>query len=225
MEAARTESPGAKRALEDLCRTYWYPLYAHARRIGHDTHSAEDLTQEFFARLLEKNYLSIVDRRRGKFRWFLLTAYKCFLANEWDRERARKRGGGQSPIALDALTAEERFRLEPPDLLSADAILDRSWAVALIEVAREALKLEYGEKGKARRFELLEGCLPGEARAAPYSEVAATLGLTESAVKVEVHRMKRRYAELLRAEVARTVADPAEVDEEIRHLLGVLARR
>ena len=116
MEAARTESPGAKRALEDLCRTYWYPLYAHARRIGHDTHSAEDLTQEFFARLLGKHYLSIVDRRRGKFRWFLLTAYKCFLANEWDRERARKRGGGQSPIALDALARRLAVRRPSADL-------------------------------------------------------------------------------------------------------------
>jgi DNA-directed RNA polymerase specialized sigma24 family protein len=225
LAAGRSESPGAFHALEALCRTYWYPLYAHARRIGHDVHLAEDVTQEFFARLLEKNYLNIADRRRGKFRWFLLTAFKCFLANEWDRARALKRGGGERAIALDALTAEDRLRLEPANTLTADLLFDRRWALTLLETARLALKREYDDSAKSRRFEQLEAALPGDRRERTYSQIATELGTTESALKVEVHRMKRRYAKLLRDEVAKTVRNHGEVDEEIRHLMDVLSRR
>jgi DNA-directed RNA polymerase specialized sigma24 family protein len=222
LEAGRTESPRARQALEELCRTYWYPLYAHARRIGHDTHTAEDLTQGFFTRLLEKNYLSIADRRRGKFRWFLLTAFKCYLANEWDHSRAQKRGGGQTPIALDAFSAEERLALDTADTQTADVLFDRRWAMTLLEAARAALKSEYANRGKAERFEWLEGCLPGESRDHTYAQIGARLKMTEAAVKVEVSRMKRRYAELLREAVGRTVANPAEIEEELRHLINVL---
>jgi DNA-directed RNA polymerase specialized sigma24 family protein len=222
LEAGSSESPHARQALEELCRTYWYPLYAHARRFGHDTHTAEDLTQGFFERLLEKNYLSIADRRRGKFRWFLLTAFKCYMANEWDRSRARKRGGGQTQIPLDAFVAEERLAHELADTRSADLLFDRRWAMALLESARTALRRQYDALGKQDRFERLEGCLPGDRREETYAEIGASLGMTEAAVKVEVSRMKRHYAALLRDEVAKTVATPAEVEEELRHLLHVL---
>jgi DNA-directed RNA polymerase specialized sigma24 family protein len=225
VQASRTNSPEAARALEELCRTYWYPLYAYVRRLGHDVHGAQDLTQEFFRKLLEKNSLSIVDRRRGKFRWFLLAAFKGFLANEWDRVRAQKRGGGRQPIALDELTAEQRYRLEPADELTADRIYERRWALTLLEATRARLRSEYAVAGKERRFELLEGSLPGEQISRTHAEAGAELGLSEGAVKVEVHRMKKRYGELLREAVAKTVVDPSEVDEEIRHLIDVLAGR
>jgi DNA-directed RNA polymerase specialized sigma24 family protein len=225
LEAGRQASPGCAQALEELCRNYWYPLYAYARRLGHDPHSAQDLTQEFFARLLEKNYVGIADRRRGKFRWFLLAAFKGFLANEWDRLRAQKRGGGSRPIALDELSAEERYRLEPADPLSPDRVYERRWALTLLESARKRLQDEYASGGKGHRFESLEDCLPGAQMSRSYADLAAQLELSEAAVKVEVHRMKRRYGDLLRDEVARTVAHRNEVDDEVKHLIDVLAGR
>lgn len=223
LEAGRADSPRAREALEELCRRYWYPLYAHARRFGHTPHAAEDLTQEFFARLLERNYLSIAERRRGKFRWFLLSAFKGFLANEWDRARARKRGGGQAAIPLDALLAENRLAREMSDVRSADLLFDRRWAMTLLESARTNLRREYADQGKLQRFERLEGCLPGDCRGETYAKIGAALGMTEGAVKVEVSRMKRRYAELLRNEVAGTVANPTEIEEELRYLIEVLS--
>lgn len=225
LAAGDATSPEAAAALEELCRGYWFPLYAYARRAGQDVPAAEDLTQEFFARLLQKDYLRVADRRRGRFRWFLLTAFKCFLANEWDRERALKRGGGQRPIPLDALTAEQRYHLEPADRHSADLLFERRWAMTLLEAARSRLQSEFTTAGKGDRFQLLEGSLPGERGELTYAELGAKLGISEGAVKTEVHRMKRRYAELMRAEVARTVADEAEVDLELRHLIDVLGRQ
>lgn len=224
LQASHGDSPLARKALEDLCRTYWFPLYAYARGLGQDQQSAEDMTQEFFRRMLEKSYLSIADRRRGKFRWFLLTAFKCFLANEWDRARAKKRGGGQSPLSLDALSAEQRYQLEPADTTSPELIFEKRWALTLLEVARERLRAQYTTEGKADRFEQLEGSLPGEENSPTYAHIGRELGLSEPAVKAEAHRMKRRYGELLRQEVAKTVADPGEVEEEIRHLIEVMAR-
>lgn len=225
LQAGRNDSPQAAQALEELCRQYWYPLYAFVRRQGHDVHTAQDLTQEFFGKLLEKNYLGIADRRRGKFRWFLLAAFKGFLANEWDRARAQKRGSGQQPIALDGLTAEQRYRLEPADEMTADRIYDRRWALTLLETARGRLKEDCADGDKARRFELLECYLPGEEPTRTYAEAGQELGLSEGAVKVEVHRMKKRYGELLRQEVAKTVAHASEVEDEIRYLIDVLAGR
>lgn len=225
LAAGDASSPEAAAALEELCHGYWFPLYAYARRSGQDVPAAEDLTQEFFARLLQKDYLRVVDRRRGRFRWFLLTAFKCFLANEWDRERALKRGGGQRSIPLDGLTAEQRYQLEPADRHSADLLFERRWAMTLLESARARLQAEFTNAGKIDRFNLLEGSLPGERVELTYAELGAKLGMSEGAVKTEVHRMKRRYAELMREEVARTVADPAEIDLELRHLIDVLGRQ
>jgi RNA polymerase sigma-70 factor (ECF subfamily) len=225
LAAGDASSPEAAAALEELCRGYWFPLYAYARRSGQDGPAAEDLTQEFFARLLQKDYLRVADRRRGRFRWFLLTAFKCFLANEWDRERALKRGGGQRPIPLDGLTAEQRYQLEPADHHSADLLFERRWALTLLEAARAQLQAEFAAASKSDRFNLLEGSLPGERVEKTYAELGQELGMSEGAVKTEVHRMKRRYAELMREEVARTVADPAEVDLELRHLIDVLGRQ
>ena len=225
LNAGNSSSPDADLALAELCRVYWYPLYAYARRLGHDTHAAQDLTQDFFCKLLEKNYVGQADRRRGKFRWFLLTAFKCFLANEWDRIRAQKRGGGQEAIALDALSAEQRYSMEPVDKFSADQLYERRWALDLLDAVRAQLRDEYFETGKTERFELLGDFLPGEKMGVTYAELGPKLGLTENAVKQEVHRMKRRFGELLRAEIGQTVAHPDEVDEEIRYLIDVVCRR
>jgi RNA polymerase sigma-70 factor (ECF subfamily) len=225
LDAGKGHSPRADLALAELCRIYWYPLYAYVRRLGHDVHSAQDLTQEFFYKLLEKNYVGQADRRRGKFRWFLLTAFKCFLANEWDRVHAQKRGGGQEAIALDALTAEQRYSLEPVDKFSADQIYERRWALDLLDAARAQLREEYIHAGKADRFEWLSDFLPGENLGMSYSEIGPKLGLNENAVKQEVHRMKKRYGELLRAAISRTVAHPDEINEEIRYLIDVVCRR
>ena len=223
LQAGRNESPEAGSALAELCRVYWYPLYAYVRRLGHDVHNAQDLTQGFFERLLQKNYLELADPRRGKFRWFLLTAFKCFLANEWDRSRTLKRGGGREIIPLDALTAEQRYALEPADTLTADQLYDRRWALDLLARVREQLRAEYA--GKAGRFEEIERYLPGGEAPPGYADTAAKLALSEEAVRQDVHRLRKRYGELLRAEIASTVAQPDEVDEEIGYLIDIIFRR
>jgi DNA-directed RNA polymerase specialized sigma24 family protein len=225
LRAGRTDSPEAQAALAELCRNYWYPLYAYARRQGCDVHSAEDLTQEFFSKLLEKNYLGVADRRRGRFRWFLLTAFKCFLANAWDRSQAQKRGGGQQVISFDGMTAEERYRMEPVDPVSADQCYDRRWAADLLEGAHARLREEYVAAGRAGRFTYLEAYLPGGQTMLSQAEVGAALGLTEGTVKQEVFRVRRRFGELLREAVAQTVAHPDEVDDELRYLIDVVCRR
>jgi DNA-directed RNA polymerase specialized sigma24 family protein len=224
LNAGQSDTPEADHALAELCRLYWYPLYAHVRRFGYDSDTSRDLTQEFFFRLLEKNYLSTADRRRGRFRGFLLTAFKCFLANEWDRAMAQKRGGGCGIVWLDALSAEERYRFEPVDTLTADQIFERRWALDLLARVQDRLAKEFAKAGKEDRFQALEQFLPGAQPLEPQAIVGARLGLTENAVKQEVHRLKKRYVELLRTEIAQTVARPDEVDEEIRHLIDVVAR-
>jgi len=221
--AGRNDSPEADGALAELCRVYWYPLYAYVRRLGHDVHTAQDLTQGFFERLLEKNYLELADPCRGKFRWFLLTAFKCFLANEWDRARTLKRGGGKASIALDALTAEQRYSLEPADTLAADQLYDRRWALELLARVREQLRAEYA--AKPDRFERIEKYLPGGESSPAYAETATALGMSEDAVRQDVHRLRKRYGELLRVEIASTVVHPDEVDEEIGYLIDVIFRR
>jgi RNA polymerase sigma factor (sigma-70 family) len=225
LRASRPDSPEALAALTELCRLYWFPLYAYARRQGCELHQAEDVTQEFFSKLLEKNYLSVADRKRGRFRWFLLTAFKCFLANEWDRSQAQKRGGGRQIVSFDAMTAEERYRHEPEDTASADQHFDRRWAAELLEGALARLRAEYAEAGRAERFQYLEVYLPGGEPALTQAEVGAALGLTEGTVKQEVFRVRRRFGELLREAVAQTVAHPDEVDEEINYLIDVVCRR
>ncbi len=207
-----TAGRGQSRALEDLCRTYWYPLYAYVRRRGYLAHEAEDLTQEFFARLLAKNYLADVEREKGKFRSFLLASLKHFLANEWDKARAQKRGGRFTFISADA---ETKYRAEPADELSPDKLLDRQWALALLDQVLARLAAE-----EPADFEHLKPYLTAGGGAIPYAEVAGKLDMTEGAVKVAVHRLRKRYRQLLREEIAHTVASPAEVDEEIRHLFA-----
>jgi RNA polymerase sigma-70 factor (ECF subfamily) len=224
LQAGRPDSPEAARALAELCRIYWYPLYAYVRRQGFDVPTAQDLTQDFFAKMLEKNYVGIADRKRGKFRWFLLTAFKCFLANEWDRARAQKRGGGAKPLSLDEMTAEERYRHEPTDALTADQLYDRRWALDLLDRARLRLRDEYVGADKAERLPHLEPFLSGGPTTTDYARSALHLGLSEAAVRQEAHRFKKRFGELLREEVAQTVAQPDEVADELRYLIDVVCR-
>jgi len=221
LAAARTENPEpAMRALTELCQTYWPPLYAYIRRQGCDTHEAEDLTQAFFARLLEKNFLAAADPSKGKFRSFLLASLKHFMSNERDRARAGKRGGGQTVIALDALSDEARQRLEPADNASPDKAFDRQWALTVLDHALMRLRTEYTGTGREKLFNELKTFLTGDAPAESHASIAAKCGLSEGAVKVAVHRLRRRYRALLREEVAQTVATPEEVEEEIRELFA-----
>jgi RNA polymerase sigma-70 factor (ECF subfamily) len=221
LAAARRENPEpAMRALTELCGTYWPPLYAYIRRQGRDPHEAEDLTQEFFSRLLAKNYLADADPGKGRFRSFLLASVKHFLANEWDRARAQKRGGGQAVIALDALSEEARCRLEPADNASPDKVYDRQWALTVLEQALKRLRTECAEGGRERMFDELKQFLTGDAPAKSHAEIGVKCGMSEGAVKVAVHRMRRRYRDLLREEVAQTVATPEEIDGEIRQLFA-----
>ena len=221
LKAARQAGPGAEEALAILCETYWFPLYAFVRRQGHSPHDAEDLTQAFFARLLEKRYLENIQREGGRFRSFLLTALKRFLANEWDRARTEKRGGKRTIIALEGGSAESRYQIEPAHELSPDKLFERQWAQALLDRVMNRLREEHANEGKADWFARLSGTLGRPRGAAPYRELAAALGTTEAAVKMGAHRLRARYRALLRAEVAHTVAQPEEIEEEIRHLFAV----
>ena len=221
--AGDTRSEDSREALAALCEVYWYPLYVYARRRGQDAEKAQDLTQGFFAKLVEKNYLQAADRDRGKFRTFLLTAFQRFMADEWDRERAQKRGGGQAILSLDFENAEgEHYGFEPADERTPEDDFDACWAATLMDRARDRMRREMLEPGKEERFELLEGFVTGEGEDIPYRQVAETLGLSEAAVKVAVHRMRKRFGEILRAEVAETVGDPDEVDVEVRHVLSAV---
>jgi RNA polymerase sigma-70 factor (ECF subfamily) len=215
-------SPRAAEAMAELCRAYWYPLYAFVRRRGHDTHEAEDLTQEFFLRLLAKNYLADVERGKGKFRAFLLAALKHFLANEWDRSQTQKRGGGQVFCALDAACAENRYQREPSHDLTPEKLFERHWALTVLEQVLVRLQAEFVTEGRQTLFDMLKQSLTGGQPSPRYAEVAAALGMSEGAVKVAAHRLRRRYRQLLRAEIAQTVAGPEEIDDEIRYLLACL---
>jgi RNA polymerase sigma factor (sigma-70 family) len=221
--AGGAPSVQAAEAMAELCRVYWFPLYAYVRRRGYESHEAEDLTQEFFLRLLAKNYLAGVDRQKGKFRAFLLASLKHFLANEWDRSQSQKRGGGQTVIPLDALSAETRYRLEPAHSLTPERLFERQWALTVLEQVLARLKVESVVlEGEPAVFNKLKQFLTGSVAAATYGQVAADLGMTEGAVKVAVHRLRRRYRQLLREEIAQTLASPEEVDDEIRYLLSCL---
>lgn len=223
LAAGRGDSTRSRAALEKLCRNYWYPLYAFVRRLGNNAHDAEDLVQSFFAVCLEKNYLGAVEQGRGRFRSFLLIALKRFLANEWDKQRAQKRGGAQVPVALDSLTAEERYALEPAEQLSADKLFDRRWALTLLERVVQRLEAEQTATGKSEHFTTLKECITAAGRGTPYAELAQQMSTSEGAVKVAVHRLRARYRELLEEEIANTVASPADIDEERRELLRALS--
>ena len=222
LAAQRSDSTRAHAALSHLCQTYWYPLYAFVRRQGHAPHDAQDLTQEFFARLLEKNYLAIVARERGRFRSFLLAALKHFLANEWNRARAAKRGGGREVLSLNETNAEGRYVLEPADETTAEKIFERRWATTLLDQVVKRLRDEYVRAEKPELYEALKNCLTVESRSAPYAELAVRLNTSEGAVKVAVHRMRARYREVLREEISQTVSNAEEVEEELRHLFAAL---
>lgn len=216
-------SPDSRDALENLCRNYWYPLYAYVRRRGYPAHEAQDLTQEFFATLLEKDYLVAADRERGRFRTFLLTAVSRFLSKQNDRARAAKRGGGQKPLALDFASGEERYHREPAEAWTAERLFERRWALALLESVLDRLARRYAAAGKAELFGRLHNYITSDGAGAPYAETAAALGMTEAAVKVAVHRLRRSYRETLREEIAATVESRDEIDDELNRLFAALA--
>lgn len=220
--AAQRWSPEARQALETLCQAYWYPLYAYARRYLPNPDDARDVTQGFFAQLLEKDYLQAADPHRGRFRSFLLTSFKHFLSKERDRAHAQKRGGGQSLLSLDFQAGERRYTLEPVDHATPEAIFERRWALTLLDQVLGRLKQEFAGAGKGAQFELLKSALTGDGTTALYSELGEQLGISEQAVKVAVHRLRRRYRELLRAEIAQTVTTADEVDEELRALFAAV---
>lgn len=222
--SARDEnSPDFSASLEALCRAYWYPLYAYVRRRGHSPHDAQDLTQEFFSVLLRKNYLQAAGPEKGRFRTFLLVAFQRFLANEWDRLRALKRGGGQTPLPLDADIAEQHYLSEPDSQGSADRIYERRWALTLLDRSMTALRAEYAGAGKQAEFEKLKGFLTMDGAPPAYAELASQLGTNEGAARVAVHRLRKRYRDLFRAEIARTLTASEEIETEVRHLLAALA--
>jgi len=223
LSAGNQPSPQTAEALEKLCRAYWLPVYAFVRRQGHGPHDAEDLTQEFFARVLEKRTLAVADPARGRFRSFLLASLKHFLANEWDKAKARKRGGGQISIPIDAAAAETKCGLEPADPATAEKIFEQRWALTLLDQVLRRLREEHMRDGREKLFEALKPTLTEASRSVRYADIAARLGTSEGAVKVAVHRLRQRYRELLRAEIAHTVAGPDEVEDEIRNLFAALA--
>ena len=220
--AGQGRSDASREALATLCQLYWYPLYAYARRRLPSPHDAQDLTQAFFAELLEKDYLQAADPRRGKFRSFLLTAFKHFLSRQRERANAQKRGGGRSPVSLDFEAGECRYRREPADHATPEAIYERRWALAILEQALARLRQEMTDAGKGKQFECLKGALEGEGPLETHAQIAGQLGLSEQAVKVAAHRLRRRYQELLRAEIAQTVTTPEEVEDELRDLFAAV---
>jgi RNA polymerase sigma-70 factor (ECF subfamily) len=215
------ETAQAKAALATLCQAYWYPLYAYIRHQGHAADAAQDLTQEFFARLLEKDALAAVEQDKGRFRSFLLAACRHFLANQHDHDQAQKRGGGRQALSIDFRNADGRYAHEPAHGETAERLFERRWALALLDQVLARVRGEYEAAGKGRLFDGLKGRLTGDAGGS-HARAAAELRLSEGAVKVAVHRLRKRYRELLREEIAHTVDDPGQVEEEIRALFAAL---
>lgn len=221
--AAAGDASAAAGARADFCRTYWYPVYAFIRRRGYPHEQAEDLAQGFFAILLEKNYLGAADRERGRFRSFLRSAVAHYLSHERDRERAAKRGGGVRHISVDADADEERYIAELEGGETPEALFDRRWALTVLDAALAALRAEYETRGKTRDFDVLYPSLVGDLDGVPRAELAAQLGLSEGALRVTLHRFRRRFQAALRSVVASTVEDDAAVDDEIRHLMQAIS--
>ena len=220
--AAGGDSRRSSAALERLCRAYWYPLYAFIRRNGHGPHDAQDLTQEYFARLLAKDYLASVDQSKGKFRSFLLSSLKHFIANERARTKTKKRGGNYEFITFDPASAESRYGLEPAPETPPEILYDRQWAVTLLERVMVRLRREYVAAGKKDLFENIKEMLIGDKHIASHSDLATRANLSEETLKVTIHRLRRRYRELIRTEVANTLTSGDEVDEELRYLFEIL---
>jgi len=223
LAAGGQDVPEQADALEKLCRTYWYPLYAYIRRRGSGPQDAQDLTQEFFTRLLKKNYPAQADRTKGKVRSFLLLTLNHFLADEFDRAATRKRGGGQVFISLDQEAAEGRYRQELAGDLSPEKLFERRWAQSILEQALKRLGAEFGAENRSETYAVLKAFEPGEQLTLSYAEAASRLGISESAVKSKVHRLRQRHRELVRDEIEQTMGTAAEMDEELRHLLAVLS--
>jgi DNA-directed RNA polymerase specialized sigma24 family protein len=223
LTAAGESSPESEAALEALCRAYWYPLYAYARRCGKSPHDAEDLTQEFFRLLLEKGWLRDADREKGRLRTFLVTAMKRFMAKEWRRESAQKRGGAHAHEPLDTTFAESRYAADGAGLPS-DAIFDRHWALTLLDITVNRLKGEFAAAGKEEEFDALKDCLAAARGSMDYGAVAARLSTTEGAARVAAHRLRKRFREIYREEIAQTLSEEEDLDAEARHLAEVLAR-
>ena len=223
LAAGQRSTPQSERALEELCRAYWFPLYAYVRRRGHIREDAEDLTQAFFARFLEKNYLAGLSAERGRFRAFLLASLKHFLANEWDKSQRQKRGGNITHLSLDWQTADTQFQVAATHEPSPDRAFDREWAVTLLARVIERLQAECMTEGRGKQFAELKIFLTAGKGALSNADAARRLGMDETAVRVAVHRLRKRYRQLLRDEIAQTLADAADVDEEMRALFGAFA--
>jgi RNA polymerase sigma-70 factor (ECF subfamily) len=222
VSAAGRHSSGSADALNELCAAYWFPVYAFIRRKGYPREAAEDLSQEFFARILEHDTLSGVRRERGKFRSFLLASVTNFLANEWDRSQAQKRGCGLATLSLDFAAGEARYHHEPCHELTPEALFERGWAIAVLDRVLERLRAEHSHKGQAAQFDRLQVFLTGDQDRGSYDEVARSLNVSEGAVRTAVHRLRRRYGELVREEIEGIVGDPGEVEGELRFLLAAL---
>jgi len=222
LAAGQIQHKNSHDAMSSLCEAYWLPLYAYARRRLPNVVEAEDLTQAFFAELLEKNYVADATPHRGRFRAFLLTAFKHFLSKQRDKARAQKRGGGRAPLSLDFAAADSSLNFDPAAGLTAEQWYDRQWAIRLLEVAMKRLTDEFEQAGKINQLNVLRGFLIGDHAGVTYADAAATLDTTESAAKKAASRMRQRYRELLRQEIAQTVSSPEEVDDEIRNLFAVL---
>jgi RNA polymerase sigma factor (sigma-70 family) len=221
LKAGGSDSTHARQALEKLCQTYWFPLYAYVRRRGYGPEDAQDLTQGFFARLLEHKSLANADPERGRFRSFILGALNHFLADEHARAHAQKRGGGRPLVSLDLAAAEERFDLEPADEATPDKAFDKQWAAALLNEVLNRLADEYRRDGKAELFAAIKQSLAGSRESQPYAELARRVGMNEGAVRTAVHRLRKRYRELLRSEIGDTVSSEEDVNDEIRHLFKI----
>jgi DNA-directed RNA polymerase specialized sigma24 family protein len=224
LTAGRSDSPQAQASLERLCQTYWLPLYAYVRRRGYCEADAKDLTQGFFAWLLQRDWLERADQQRGRFRSFLLTTLNGFLSNEWDKAHAQKRDRGRT-ISLSFDAADAHCGWEPADNVTPEQTYEWRWALTLLDQVMGRLRADYGRQGKTDLFEQLKPCLLGDREAQPYAALASKLGVSEGSVKVAVHRLRRRYRELLREEIANTVARPEDIEEEMRYLFAVFARR
>jgi len=223
LAAGQRHTPQSDRALEELCQTYWFPLYAYVRRRGHTKEDAEDLTQAFFERFLAKNYLEGLSTERGRFRAFLLASLKNFLANDWRKSQRLKRGGGEMLLSLDWETADTRFQVADAHEPSPDKVFDREWALALLARVIERLRLQWEADGRGRQFEELKVFLTAGKGERPYAEAARTLGIEEGALRVAVHRLRKCYRQLLRDEIAHTLSNPNDVDEEMRALFGAFS--
>lgn len=220
--AGEANEQQASAALEKLCRLYWYPLYAFARRSGKDPETAKDLTQGFFAHLLEINLIGRVDRSAGRFRSYLLTAFRNYIGQEHRKSQAQRRGGGRELVSIDAEDAEGRYHLEPITQTDPEKLFEHRWAVSLVERVLQRIEQELNEAGKGNQFQRLQGFLIGDKGQPTYAEIAADLGLREGALRVIVHRMRERYREMIREEVAQTVSDSSEFEDEMRHFIRIL---